>query len=252
MISRNELLKFINQLLKPELIADYCPNGLQVSGKSSISTLVTGVTACEELLTKAIELKADAILVHHGYFWKNEDPCIVRIKQKRLKLLLENDINLLAYHLPLDVHPEFGNNTLLAENLSIVLEKRLSVGGVNNLLCYGVLSEPISPTDFSRRIAQRLKREPLHIAANKKEIKNVAWCTGAAQDYLSEVIQLNCDAYITGEISERSVYIARESNIHFYAAGHHATERYGVQALGNYLSKEFGLVHHYVELDNPV
>ena len=252
MILRDELLQFINQLLRPELVADYCPNGLQVAGKLAISTLVTGVSACQELLKQALILKADAILVHHGYFWKNENPCLVGIKQRRLKLLLEHDVNLFAYHLPLDIHSEFGNNTQLADELGIVLEDRLTVGGIPNLLCYGRLSAPMSPEDFTKRIAERLNREPLHIAASKNEIQKVAWCTGAAQDYLSEVVQLGCDAYITGEVSERSVYIARESDIHFYAAGHHATERYGVQALGAYLAKEFGLTHHYVELDNPV
>jgi dinuclear metal center YbgI/SA1388 family protein len=225
---------------------------LQVSGRTPIQKIVTGVTACQDLLTAAIAAKADAVLVHHGYFWKGENPCITGIKYQRLHTLLKNDLSLLAYHLPLDLHPEYGNNAQLGKLLDITLLKRFTVKDGLDLLSLGTLSTAYAGEDFANHLSQKLNRAPLHISKTNKKIHNVAWCTGAAQDFIEAAIDIGADAYITGEISERTVHIARESGIHLFAAGHHATERYGVIALGEHLSERFELEHEFIDIDNPV
>lgn len=251
MLNIKNLKNYLDDLLKPELFSDYCPNGLQVSGKNSISTIVTGVTACQALIDEAIRLKADALLVHHGFFWKGENPCITGIKRNRIAALLKNDINLLAYHLPLDAHPEFGNNIQLAKELEIMVDPQ-STQDPRNLCCFGHLAKPQSGEALSNTITQKLGREPLHIPGQSSEIKKVAWCTGAAQDAIEQAVLLEADAFITGEVSERTVHFARENGLHFYAAGHHATECFGVQALGEHLSKKFGIKSIFVNIENPV
>lgn len=222
-----------------------------MEGKSDVKKLVTGVTACQALLDRAVVEHADAVLVHHGYFWRGEDAVIVGMKRRRIATLLQHDISLLAYHLPLDAHPQLGNNAQLAEILDIHVSAGLqaSESSIGNT---GELAEALGGAAFARHIAARLGREPLHIAGDSEKIKSIAWCTGAAQDYIQQAIDLSVDAYLTGEVSEPTVHIAREAGIHFYAAGHHATERYGVQAVGEYLVQKFGLEHQFIDIDNPV
>lgn len=244
-----ELLDYTGQLLLVERYRDYCPNGLQVAGKSEITTIVSGVSASMELLQAAAEAQADMILVHHGYFWKNEDPCITGIKHSRLKFLLERDINLVGYHLPLDAHPVFGNNARLAQILGFRIDGWF---GEQSLAAYGSLEEPLRLEAFASRVARDMQRSPLVIGASDALIRRIAWCTGAAQDVLEQAVALGVDAFLTGEISERTVHLARESGVAFIAAGHHATERYGVQALGEHLASQFGLTHRYIDIDNPV
>ena len=247
MPNRKDILAKINEWLEPENFQDYAPNGLQVEGKEQISTIITGVTASQALIDEAIKQNADMILVHHGYFWKGEDQAIRGMKKRRIQKLLENDINLVAYHLPLDDHPEYGNNRQLAEVLGIQNPKPLS-----GLVWQGKLKEPLSPEKFGLHIARTLHRNPLRVGEGADVIETVAWCTGGAEGYITKAIDAGIDAYISGEISEPTTHTARESGIHYYAAGHHATERYGVQALGKALAEEFGVVHQFIDCDNPV
>ena len=249
-MNRKELENYLNQLLQPEDFKDYCPNGLQVEGKHDIQKIITGVTACQDLIDKAIEKNADAILVHHGYFWTGENSCITGMKKNRIASLLKNEINLYAYHLPLDAHVEFGNNVQLAKKLNIAIE--FNDGRENPFLFTGSLKNPMSGEDFSLYVNKILSREPLFISSHKKKIKTLAWCTGAAQDYIEEAHSLGVDAFLTGEVSERTVHFARENDIHFFAAGHHATEKYGVQALGDHLVEKFGVDCEFIDIGNPV
>lgn len=244
-----QLTHYLDQLLQSHQFADYCPNGLQVHGRNEVNKLIAGVTASLDFLQLAAEHGADTVLVHHGYFWKNEDPSIVGIKKKRIEFLLENKMNLIAYHLPLDAHAEFGNNVQLAKQLSIHIDGNLPQ---QNLLLVGHLDTPLSLADFSHHIQQRLKRAPLSIGREDKMIRRVAWCTGAAQSYFSDVLDEDIDAYISGEISEPTVHIARESGVAYIAAGHHATERYGVLSLAHHLAKQFDLETEFIDCDNPV
>ncbi len=250
-VERNILVEAIAQFLNVNAISDYCPNGLQVEGKAQIKRIVSGVTASQALIDAAIELQADAILVHHGYFWKGEDQPIVGMKQRRIKALLAHDINLLAYHLPLDVHPEVGNNVQLAQRLGLTVTGPLEPDNPANVGLIGELDAPLSASEFAARIAAALDRAPL-VVDHQQPIKRVAWCTGGAQGYIDHAIAAGVDAYITGEVSERTFHEAQENSISFFAAGHHATERYGVQALGAWLAERFNLEHHYVECPNPV
>ena len=250
-VERNLLLQEIEQFLNVNAISDYCPNGLQVEGKAQIKRIVSGVTASQALIDAAIELQADAILVHHGYFWKGEDQRVIGMKQRRIKALLTHDINLLAYHLPLDVHPEVGNNVQLAQRLGLTVTGPLELGNPRSVGLIGTLDTPLSAKDFAARIESVLSRAPL-VFDQHKPIQSVAWCTGGAQGYIEQAIAAGVDAYLTGEVSERTFHEAQENGISFFAAGHHATERYGVQALGEWLVKRFGIEHHYVECDNPV
>jgi len=251
-VSRNELELELKQVLRPEQFNDYCPNGLQVQGKAEVTKLVTGVTACQDLIEAAVEVGADALLVHHGYFWRGEDQSITGIKKSRIEALLKHDISLFAYHLPLDVHREFGNNVQLANLLGFAIEGEL---GKQNNHPIGLTGSPPKELNFDSLqalLAQKLGREPLGIAGKATSIRSVGWCTGAAQNYIVQAVAAGVDAYITGEVSEPTVHIAREAGIHFFSAGHHATERYGVQALGGYLAEKFGLDHQFIDIDNPV
>ncbi|MBQ0746697.1 MAG: Nif3-like dinuclear metal center hexameric protein [Marinobacter sp.] len=247
MATRDSILAKLNEWLQPENFQDYCPNGLQVEGKSDVNTIVTGVTASRALIEAAIAANADMLIVHHGYFWKGEDQSIRGMKRERLKRLLDNDINLVAYHLPLDDHSEYGNNRQLADILGIEKPRPL-----NGLVWEGELHEAMSPEKFGLQIARALHRDPLRVGDGKAEIKRVGWCTGAAQGFINTAIDAGLDAYISGEISEPTTHTARECGIHYYAAGHHATERYGVKALGAALEKEFGISHRFIDCDNPV
>lgn len=252
MISLMNLSLYLNKLLNVDNISDYCPNGLQVEGKSDIKKIVTGVTASQALLDAAIAAKADAIIVHHGYFWKSEEQPIVSIKRKRIQTLLQHDVSLLAYHLPLDVYQPLGNNAQLASLLNLKIEKTLDVDGIPDLFFMGRFSKPITANDFSVQINQSLQREPLVVANNEKPMETIAWCTGGAQRYIELAVKEGVDAYLTGEVSEQTVHIAREANINFFSAGHHATERYGVKAIGEHVADKFSIEHEFIDIDNPV
>lgn len=243
------LVHYCNERLSVDAFSDYCPNGLQVAGERPVRLLVSGVTASQALLRAAIEAEADAILVHHGWFWKGEDPCLVGIKGRRVRALMVTGTALMAYHLPLDAHPELGNNRRLADVLDI---KEPRAAGANGLLWRGRLASPRPAVEFAQTVAERLGRHPLHISALDRPIQELAWCTGGAQRYLSEAHALGADLFISGEVSEQTTHEARELGIDYLAAGHHATERYGVQALGAHLAEHFGLRHAFIDSDNPV
>lgn len=244
-----ELIDYTGQILQPERFRDYCPNGLQVEGRQEVSSLVTGVTASMALLEAADEAGADVVLVHHGYFWRGEEASVVGIKRNRLKFLLERDINLVAYHLPLDAHPEFGNNVQLGRVMGVPIE---GWGGEQGLIAYGSLDTDMSLDGLQNRLAEVLQRKPFAVGEPDRPIRRVAWCTGAAQGYFEQALTLGVDAFISGEISEQTVHQARETGVVYLAAGHHATERYGVQALGRHLAERFGLQHRFIDIDNPV
>lgn len=248
-----QLEKILNEKLQPQQIKDYSPNGLQVEGTPEVKRIVTGVTASQALIDKAVELNADALLVHHGYFWKGEPEPIRGMKGKRIRTLIKNDINLMGYHLPLDIHPELGNNAELARLLDIEVEGGLE-GHPQSVAMFGKLSKPMTGAEFGEKINQVLNREPLHIAPENadKMIETVGWCTGGGQDYIELAAANGLDAFISGEISERTTYSAREQDIHYFAAGHHATERYGIKALGEWLAKEHGFDVEFIDIDNPV
>jgi dinuclear metal center YbgI/SA1388 family protein len=247
-----DLVRHIDQLLDVARFRDYCPNGLQVEGRARVHRLVSGVTACQALLEAAVEQRADAILVHHGYFWRGEAEPVVGMKRRRLATLLEHDISLLAYHLPLDAHPELGNNARLGALLGMIDVQRLDPGDATAVGNIGHLPAPRKVVDVLGDIAQLTGRTPLHVGNPEQSVRRIAWCTGAAQSYIGQAVTVGADLYLTGEASEPTVHIAREEGIHFVAAGHHATERYGVQALGEHLAAEFGLEHRFIDIDNPV
>lgn len=244
------MLKWLQETLQPERFSDYCPNGLQVEGREQVNKLATGVTANQEVLDAAIAWGADAILVHHGYFWKGEAQPVVGMKRRRLAALLGNDVSLLAYHLPLDAHPSLGNNARLGELMSISDVQPLQPGdsaGVGNV---GALSTTAGA--LSERLQSITDRQPLLIGDPGRVVKRVAWCTGAAQSYIEAAVLAGADVFVTGEVSEPTVHIAREEGIAFIAAGHHATERYGVQAVGEALATQFSIEHCFFDSENPV
>lgn len=252
MSALNKVVSYCDQLLDVARFSDYCPNGLQVAGRADVERIVSGVTASQALIEAAIEQQADLLLVHHGYFWKGENPCITGIKARRIRALLQADISLLAYHLPLDAHPQLGNNAQLAQRLGLVEEYRFGDGHGPDLACAGHADASLSVQALADRIEASLGRRPQHIAGDRERIERIGWCTGAAQSWLEAAALQGLDAFISGEISEPSVHIAREYGIHYFAAGHHATERYGVQALGAHLASQFGVKHRFIDIDNPV
>ena len=248
-MKREELVNYLDELMTPGKFRDYCPNGLQVEGRSEITRLVAGVTASQALLDAAVDRRADAILVHHGYFWKGEDGRVTGIRRKRLATLLTHDLNLLAYHLPLDAHPELGNNAQLASKLGWLPEGRF---GEQDIAWLGALLEPCELTALAAKVANVLAREPMVIGDGTRPIRRIAWCSGGAQGYFEEAIGLGVDAFLSGEISEQTVHLARESGVAYLAVGHHASERYGIQALAGHLAQRFGIVCDFVDLENPV
>ena len=251
-MNNKKLANKLDQFLEIHQFKDYCPNGLQIEGKTEVKKIITGVTACQALIDLACAENADAILVHHGFFWKGEAQQITGMKHKRIKSLLDKDINLYAYHLPLDVHPELGNNAQLAQLLGITDRRPLEPWDKHSVGRVGKFEQAITPDALGARIESVLARKPLHIDGGKKDIKSIAWCTGGGQDYINIAAEQGIDAFISGEVSERTVHIAREMGIHFYAAGHHATERYGVKALGEWLETEFDFEVTFIDIDNPV
>lgn len=244
-----KLEAYAGELLEAARFSDYCPNGVQVEGRTDIGLLVSGVTASLDLIKAAVAAGADAILVHHGYFWKNEDARIAGVKRARIELLLRHNISLLAYHLPLDAHPEVGNNAQLALRLGFAVEGWF---GEQATACYGTLAGPLALEQLGEGVRDRLGRTPLLVGDLKRKVRRIAWCSGGAQSYFEEAIRLGVDVFLTGEISEQNVHLARETGVAFISAGHHATERYGVQALGEHLAARFGIRHRYIEIDNPV
>lgn len=246
MVDQQTLTQYCANLLDVQAFDDYCPNGLQIQGKGEINRIVSGVSANQALIDQAIALRADALLVHHGFFWKNEELTLTGIKKQRIKALLDHDINLLAYHLPLDAHPTLGNNAQLAQRLGLVEAKPVA----GSLLWQAPTQ--MSLTELTQCIWQLTDREPQVFGQSHSPIQSIAWCSGAAQSAIGEAIALGADVYISGEVSESTPAIAKENNISFIAAGHHATERYGVQALGEHLSQTFGVDHQFVDIDNIV
>ena len=250
MVALRELVSHLDNYLQCAQFNDYCPNGLQVEGRHEVGRIVTGVTASAALIDEAVARNADAILVHHGLFWKGDDPCVIGLRKRRLAALLRHDISLLAYHLPLDVHADCGNNVLLGRQLG--LQHAAPVATVpSSLLWRGHWANAYSVAELIAMLESRLATRVVYAGPERGEIQTVAWCTGAAQKSIEQAASLGVDAYITGEISESTTHIARESGLHFFAAGHHATERYGARALGEYLARQFSLQHENVDIHNP-
>lgn len=252
MITRNELSFYLHEFLNCAQYNDYAPNGLQVEGEEKIKRICTAVTASEEVISQAVAWQADALLVHHGYFWRGEDQVITGMKRQRIGKLLSNNINLFAYHLPLDCHLELGNNACLAKLLLLESVQMHKAGNTQNLLWSGKLPNPMKSQLFTEFLEKIFGRKPLHIAGNDKMITSLAWCSGAAQNFIVEADRLGVDAYLSGEVSERTYYEAKELGIQYYSCGHHATERYGIQSLGEYLSNYFELEHLFIDSKNPI
>jgi len=253
MIERDQLVKFLNDELQSEKIRDYCPNGLQVEGKAKIGRIVTGVTASQALLDAAVAANADAILVHHGYFWKNETAQVTGIKKKRLQTLLRHDINLLAYHLPLDVHPSLGNNAQLGILLNAQHVTAVASVEPNGVLMQGELATAVNVAQLAQQLEHTLQRQVLlHVAENlASTVTKLAWCTGGGQGYIEQAAAAGAQLFISGEVSEQTIHLSRELGIHFIAAGHHATERYGVKALGEFIASQLRLDVQFIDIDNP-
>ena len=250
-IALRTLVEEADRYLNAQRITDYCPNGLQVEGRPQVRRIVSGVTASQALLDAAVEAEADVVLVHHGYFWKGEDARVTGMKRRRLQTLLGHDISLLAYHLPLDLHPEVGNNVQLARQLEITVEGPLDPENPKVVGLLGSLAEPMTARDFARRVQEVLGREPLLVEGTGM-VRRIGWCTGGGQGYIDDAIAAGVDLFLTGEASEQTFHSARENGVSFIAAGHHATERYGVQALGDYLARRFAIEHLFIDCPNPV
>lgn len=249
MIEPQALTAYCDELLNAASCADYAPNGLQLEGERPIRRLVSGVTASLDLIRGALELDADALLVHHGWFWKGENPCLTGIKGRRVRTLMGSGASLIAYHLPLDTHCTLGNNATLAAHLGILDAQPTGIG--NGVLWIGRLSALTHPEDWAAAVGARLRRTGTLVAGSTRPVERIAWCTGGGQGYIETAASLGIDAFLSGEISEQTTHAARELGICYLAAGHHATERYGVQALGCHLAERFGLAHQYLEIDNP-
>ena len=248
-MKRDELIRYLDELLEPERFKDYCPNGLQVEGRPEIRRIVAGVTASQALVDQAVARGADALLVHHGWFWRGEDGRVTGFRKKRLQTLLAHDINLIAYHLPLDGHAEFGNNAQLAQRLDWTVEGRF---GEQDVGWYGRLDETQALGEVAHRVSAELGREPLVIGEETQQVSRIAWCSGGAQSLFEAALSLGVQAFLSGEISEQHVHLARESGVAYLAVGHHASERYGVEALAAHLAAKFGLDCAFIDIDNPV
>jgi dinuclear metal center YbgI/SA1388 family protein len=246
---RDELRGHLDRFLEAESYRDYCPNGLQVEGRAEIRRVVCGVSASQALLDEAVRRQADAVLVHHGWFWRGEDGRVTGVRKTRLATLLGHDINLFAYHLPLDAHGEVGNNAQLARRLGWHVEGRF---GDQDIGCVGSPAQPVTAAEIAVHLERELGRAVLLVGAADRPVSRLAWCSGSAQGWFEQAIAVGADCYVSGEISEQTVHLARESGIPYLAAGHHATERFGVMALGEYLHGQFGLDCQFVDIDNPV
>jgi len=252
MVQLSELIRYANTLLEIERYHDYCPNGLQIEGRAEVVKIVSGVTASQALIDVAVDEGADLLLVHHGYFWKGEQQIISGIKRNRIKALLDNDLSLLAYHLPLDGHTDLGNNTHLAKLWGFEVDGRFGDGVDGGLALYSDLPKPMAINDLIKLISEALGREVIHLPGGNEMVKRVGWCSGGADSYFQSAVAAGCDLYITGEVSEPAFHIAQELGAHFIAAGHHATERGGVEQLGNHLAEMFNIEHRFIDIPNPV
>jgi dinuclear metal center YbgI/SA1388 family protein len=248
MVDRDTLHKHLQLTLAAGQFKDYGPNGLQVEGKAVVVKLITGVTASLALINAAIEHKADAILVHHGLFWRGQDGRVTGWMKQRLSQLLAHDINLLAYHLPLDAHPALGNNAQWGQKMGLAADGRF---GEQDLGFIGPAPVGCTADSLGKLVHTALDRLPLVVQGDGRSIKRIAWCSGGAQSYFESAIAAGADAFLTGEISEPQAHLARETGVAYLACGHHASERYGVQALGQTLSEQFGLDHVFIDIDNP-
>lgn len=248
-MERNELMRYLDDLLETARFKDYCPNGLQVEGRAEVKKIVAGVTASQALVDAAVERGADALLVHHGWFWRGEDARVTGLRKKRLQALLRHDVNLIGYHLPLDSHPELGNNARLAQMFGWRAEGRY---GEDDVGWFGSLESPSTLGEVVNRVAVALRRLPLVIGDEMRPLRRIAWCSGGGQSYFEGALSLGVDAFLSGEISEPQTHMARESGIAYIAAGHHATERGGVAALAAHLAEKFGLDCEFIDIDNPV
>ena len=247
-MQRDQLRDHLEQVLNVSRFRDYCPNGLQVEGREHVNSIIFGVTASQGLVDAAIEHHADAIVVHHGWFWKSEDGRVTGHRKRRLAALLAHDISLYAYHLPLDAHPELGNNAQLAKRLGWTVNGRFAEQEIGFLgFCAAATAGELAAT-----LTAALGREAFIAGDPGRKLKRIAWCSGGAQDYYEPALAAGADCYVSGEISEHNVHVARETGVPYIAAGHHATERYGVQALAAYLGETFGIDCRYVDIDNPV
>lgn len=249
MIAREELESHLGQMLELGRFKDYCPNGLQVEGKSEIVRLMAGVTASQALVDAAVEWGADALLVHHGWFWRGEDGRVTGWRRKRLAKLLSHDINLFAYHLPLDAHPEVGNNAQLARLFGWTPTGRF---GDQDICFIGTAPEGSTAGSIACVVERALGRVPLLLGERDQAVSTVAWCSGGGQGYFEQAMAAGADLFLSGEISEQTTHLARECGVCYLAAGHHATERYGVKALAGHLGERFGLECRFLDLDNPV
>ncbi|WP_303784700.1 Nif3-like dinuclear metal center hexameric protein [Azovibrio restrictus] len=246
-MNRDELVRCLDEILDSAKFADYCPNGLQVEGRPRVERVITGVTASQALLDEAVRRGADTVIVHHGYFWKGEDPRLTGLRRRRLGTLIRHDINLIAYHLPLDAQPQLGNNAQWARAMGWQPEGRFG----NQDMGWWGSQESGSLGDLARRLEQVLGRQPLVIGEPERSIRRIAWCSGGAQGYIEAAAELGVDAYLSGEISEQTPHLAREYGMAYLACGHHATERFGVRALAEFLRREKGLDCEFVDLANP-
>ena len=247
MVSRNQLLETFDTLLQPDRFRDYGPNGLQVEGRDTVQRIVSGVTASRALIEAGIAANADAIFVHHGLFWRGQSGTVTGWMKQRLQLLLAHDINLFAYHLPLDAHPELGNNAQLGVQLGLVAESHF---GEQELGCMGVAAFA-NAAQLAQHVESVLNRPVTHVQTAQAAIKKRAWCTGGAQGYFEAAIAAGADAFITGEISEPQAHYAREMGVAYLACGHHATERYGAPAVAAHVAAQLGLAHVFIDVDNP-
>jgi dinuclear metal center YbgI/SA1388 family protein len=245
---RADIEAHLATLLAVDRFKDYGPNGLQVEGRPVVRRLVSGVTASLALIDAAIAAGADAILVHHGLFWRGQDGRVVGWLKQRLARLLAHEVNLLAYHLPLDAHPELGNNAQLGLRLGLRADARF---GEQDLGFIGTLAQCEAAPALAARLARTLGRAPQLLPGDGRPLQRLAWCTGGAQGYFEAAVAAGADAFITGELSEPQAHLARETGVAFLACGHHATERYGAPAVGEHLARQFGLEHQFIDIDNP-
>ena len=252
MANLHDIVQWCNQTLKANEFKDYAPNGLQIEGKSKVNKIVCAVTASEDAIDAAIAQQADALLVHHGYFWKGEPYPITGMRGNRIKKLIQNNISLIAYHLPLDAHPVLGNNVAIAELIGLQDLEALDPTEKHPIGNIGYLDQALSPEQFKERLQAVFDFSVLHLACDKALIQKVGFCTGGAQDFIDKAAQENCDDYISGEVSERTFYQAKELGVHYFACWHHATERYGVQRLAQAIAKQFSIEAEYFELNNPI
>ncbi len=247
MAERDRVEACLQELLRPELFKDYGPNGLQVEGRREVRRVVSGVTASLAFIEAAIAAGADTLLVHHGLFWRGHDGRLTGWLRDRVARLIAADVNLFAYHLPLDAHETLGNNAQLGLRLGLAADRRF---GEQNLGFAGAV-DPMSLDELAQRAAQALQRTPVVVPGDGRPLRRVAWCTGGAQGYFESAVAAGADAFVTGEISEPQAHLARETGIAFLACGHHATERFGAPAVGAFVAAQLGLEHHFIEIDNP-